>query len=276
MRAILFTCFLFGAWSASAQYYYKDVVGARESSNLIRALMKSKVSTVTLSSFDASNQQDNDFGVQQRFDPSARSLTTETRSQSSGSSHLVSYADANGNIIRTVDSSDMVVSTTEYRYDAAGQLSAVISSSADSGHTADENEQHLWEWKDGKLVRMLRIKNGRDTSFVNFKLDEKGNLAEETETHRGVTAQPVYYYYNDNGLITDIVRFSKRAGRLLPEYMFEYNDAGQVSQKITVPENSSNYLVWRYVYNAKGLKSRELIYNKQKKLTGKIEYQYTF
>jgi hypothetical protein len=64
--------------------------------------------------------------------------------------------------------------------------------------------------------------------------------------------------------------------KLLPEYMFEYSPANQVIQKITVPANSNNYLIWRFQYNNQGLKTKEAIYNKQKQLTGKIEYQYSF
>ena len=58
--------------------------------------------------------------------------------------------------------------------------------------------------------------------------------------------------------------------------MFEYSPANQVIQKITVPSNSDNYLIWRYQYNGQGLKTKEVIYNKQKQLTGKIEYAYSF
>ncbi|HWJ30170.1 MAG TPA: hypothetical protein VNS32_26785, partial [Flavisolibacter sp.] len=93
---------------------------------------------------------------------------------------------------------------------------------------------------------------------------------------RGVTTQPVYYYYNSNNQLTDIVRYSNRAKRLLPEYMFEYSSTGQVIQKITVPENSSDYLIWRYQFDTRGLKTKEVIYNKQKQVTGKVEYQYSF
>jgi YD repeat-containing protein len=56
--------------------------------------------------------------------------------------------------------------------------------------------------------------------------------------------------------------------------MFEYSANNQVIQKITVPSNNSEYLIWRYQYDANGLKTKEAIYNKQKQLTGKIDYVY--
>jgi YD repeat-containing protein len=58
--------------------------------------------------------------------------------------------------------------------------------------------------------------------------------------------------------------------------MFEYSASNQVIQKITVPSNGSQYLIWRYQYDERGLKIKEAIYNKQKQLTGKIEYLYSF
>ncbi|HEU0065033.1 MAG TPA: hypothetical protein VFQ58_08375, partial [Flavisolibacter sp.] len=121
-----------------------------------------------------------------------------------------------------------------------------------------------------------RIKNVRDTIFLQFKLDDKGNVSEEMETHKGIASEPVYYYYDENGRLTDIVTFSKRVKRLLPQYMFEYSPTNQLLQQITVPENSSEYTIWRYQYDDKGLKIKEAIYNKQKQLTGKLEYQYSF
>jgi hypothetical protein len=49
-----------------------------------------------------------------------------------------------------------------------------------------------------------------------------------------------------------------------------------VIQKITVPANSSEYLIWRYQYDDKGLKIKEAVFDKHKQLTGKIEYIYQF
>jgi YD repeat-containing protein len=56
--------------------------------------------------------------------------------------------------------------------------------------------------------------------------------------------------------------------------MFEYSAKNQVIQRITVPGNGSNYLIWRYQYDDRGLRVREAIFDKYKQLTGKIEYQY--
>lgn len=275
MRALFVTVILFIAQSSFAQYYYKDIIGTKESTGMIQTYMTNKVNHVVLTSYNADNSRSDNFFVEQTFSPASHTLKTVTRTDDGNTSTLVSFIDGNGNVVKTVDSSDAVVSQTTYNYNSTGQLVSLVTASADSNST-NESEQHIWQYQNDKPVRMLRIKNKIDTTFVNFKQDDKGNISEETETRRGITSQPVYYYYNANNQLTDIVRYSNRAKRLLPEYMFEYSSAGQVIQKITVPENSTDYLIWRYQFDNRGLKTKEVIYNKQKQVTGKVEYQYSF
>jgi YD repeat-containing protein len=276
MRAFLLAATLITTLTSSAQYFYKDIIGTKESSDLIKSYQANKVSRVTLTSYDADNTKTEDFFVEQLFSPATQTLRTITRSDISNPSVLTSFIDAKGDVIKTVDSSEQVVTVTQYNYNAAGQLSSLLTTSTDSTNTSPQAEEHIWQYVNNKPTRMLRIRNRVDTTYIDFKLDEKGNVSEEQETHKGVKSQPVYYYYDDNNRLTDIVRYNNRARRLLPEYMFEYSTANKIIQRITVPANNSEYLIWRYQYNAQGLKTKEAIYNKQKKLTGKIEYQYSF
>ena len=278
MKLLFFPALLLFSLSSSAQYYYKDIIGTKESSDLIKTYMKNRVNRVLLTSYDADNTKSDNLFVQQEFVPNKRQLKTitGTGADNSNTSIVFTYADENGNIVRTVDSTGVVVNTTTYTYDGTGNLSLVTISSSDT--TISESEQHIWQWESGKPSKMLRIKNKRDTTFVEFKLDENGNVSEETETHKRVMSKPYYYYYNDDNQLTDVVRYNERAKQLLPEYMFEYSDANQVIQKITVPTNNSDYLIWRYQYNPQGLKIKEVVYSKNDKKTpmGKIEYQYSF
>ena len=260
---------------SSAQYYYKDIIGTRESSGMIKNYMNNKVNRVLLTSYNANNEKDDQFYVEQQFSPSIRALKTITRSGVTNQSVLISYADANGNVIKTIDSSEIVVTITDYQYNEKGQLVSLITSSSDTSSNK-ESEQHIWEWNNNHPVKMLRIENKLDTAYVEFIIDEKGNVAEERETRKKIRMQPIYYYYNENNQLSDIVRYSPRAKQLMAEYIFEYSDANQVIQKITIPSNNSNYLFWRYQYDARGLKVKEKIFDKQKQLTGTIEYQYSF
>jgi hypothetical protein len=278
MKSFLLTIVFFASLSSQAQYYYKDIIGTKESSDLIKTYLKNKVSAVVLTSYDAENVKSDNFFVQQNFSPATRILRTitGTGADNANTSTVFTYADDNGNIIKTVDSTGVVVNITSYSYDGLGNLDMVTIGSSDT--TSNESEQHIWQWENGKPVKMLRIKNRVDTTYVDFKLDEKGNVSEETEAHKRVSSKPYFYYYNDDNQLTDIVRYNNRAKQLLPEYMFEYSSSNQVVQKITVPTNNSDYLIWRYQYNPQGLKIKEVVYNKHDKKTpmGKIEYQYSF
>ena len=274
MKLLTLFILLLIATTSNCQYYYKDIIGSEQTTNLLKAYKTNKVSRVVVTSYDGENTKMDEFYVEQQYSPEA--LKTITRSNVANESILISYIDANNHVTKTIDSSDVVTSYTSYTYNSDGLLLSTLSSSTDTGKTTTQTEQHIWQYQNKRPVSMLRIKNNNDTTYIRFRLDDKGNVSEEQETHKGITTEPIYYYYDDNGRLSDIVTFSKRAKRLLPEYMFEYSPTNQVIQQITVPDNSSQYTIWRYQYDDKGLKIKEAIYNKQKQLTGKLEYQYSF
>jgi hypothetical protein len=276
MKSFLVFSFLLILLTANSQYYYKDILGTKETADLIKSYRNNKVSRVLLNSYDAENTKSDDFYVEQIFSLPNQFLRTTTRSGVTNESVLVSFTDANGNVIKTIDSSETIITTSNYNYNDKGMLQSVISSSADTAHSINQTEEHRWEYDNDKIVRMLRIKDKMDTAYISFKSDDKGNIIQEQSVRKGITSEPVYYYYDSNNRLTDIVRFSNKAKRLLPEYLFEYSPSNQVIQKITVPANSSEYLIWRYQYDDKGLKIKEAVFDKHKQLTGKIEYIYQF
>jgi hypothetical protein len=275
MKTLLLPFFLFLCLASNAQYYYKDIIGTRESAELIKAYKNNNVKRVVVNSYDANNTRSDDFYVEQTYLPEQQVLKTTTRSSGTDEAVLYSYTDEAGRVTKTVDSSSNMISTTLYSYNDAGHLILIKSSSSDTAKKINETEEHHWQYQNNQVSRMLRIKNQVDTTYVDLKLDDKGNVAEEQSLRKGLKMDPVYYYYDTNNRLTDIVRFNNKVRRLLPEYMFEYApNSQQVIQKITVPANSSDYLIWRYQYDAGGLKIKEAIYDKHKALTGKIEYQY--
>ncbi len=122
---------------------------------------------------------------------------------------------------------------------------------------------------------MLKVKNNNDTTFIRLVQDEKGSIAEEHATRYNIDLPTVFYYYDTTAHLTDIVRYNRKAQRLLPDYLFEY-EGDKLATMLVVPEGSSDYQKWYYVYNEKGLKIKESCYNKQKELVGRIEYNYKY
>ncbi|HEY0355408.1 MAG TPA: hypothetical protein VGC29_04340, partial [Flavisolibacter sp.] len=114
MKSIFLVAVLFSTLPATAQYYYKDIIGTRESAELIRSYTRNKVNRVVLSSYDAENTRIQDFSIEQEFSPSSQVLKTTSRTGAGQPSILFTYVDASGNVNRTVDSSNLVVSTTNY------------------------------------------------------------------------------------------------------------------------------------------------------------------
>ncbi len=262
--------------AASSQYYYKDIIGTRESTELIRNYQKNKVKSVVLKSYTINNMPLNNLSIQQEFSPEQKTLRTITNTGFLNTSYLTTWFDATGRPVKTVDSSGSNVNTTTYNYNSAGLLTSILNSYGDSLASL-QTDEHIWQYNvQNHISRMLRVKNKKDTTVVNFKLDAAGNVIEEQETRHFIRDEPVYYYYDSKNRLTDIVRYNKKASRLLPEQMFDYTANNQLVERTTVPQNSDDYLKWHYLFNEKGLKVKEEIYNKQKELTGTVDYLYTF
>ncbi|MEJ7680802.1 MAG: hypothetical protein WKG06_23710 [Segetibacter sp.] len=61
---------------------------------------------------------------------------------------------------------------------------------------------------------------------------------------------------------------------MLPDYIFEYDPKGRITQMTQTQSGSANYLIWKYTYNENGMKEKEIVFNKQKEMLGRIEYKY--
>ena len=117
---------------------------------------------------------------------------------------------------------------------------------------------------------MLRIKDNADTTFVHFKKDDKQNIIEEVWLKKNRIIEHYFYYYNDASQLTDIVRFNTRAQQMLPDFLFAYNDNGTLSQLTQIPQGSSDYITWQYVYDERGLKIKDALFDKHQQLLGTV------
>jgi hypothetical protein len=263
---------------AHAQYYYKDIIGTAETNHQLQLYSANNVKSVSLKSFEADGSISDNFQVDQLIDKPGKMLKTVSRSGVTDESTLVSFFDENNRVIKTLDTSGTSFNATVYTYNSAGKLISLKSFSGDTLKTGSQTEDHQWTYNEkGQPLQLLRIINATDTTLFKLQADDNGNIIQETPYKKGKAGDPVYYYYDGKNQMTDIVRYNYKLKKLLPDYMFEYSDAGQVIQKITVPSNkAAQYLIWRYQYDNKGLKAREACFNKDKQLTGKIEYTYRF
>jgi hypothetical protein len=260
---------------SNAQYYYKDILLSRQNQENWKSFRDKKVREVIIQSIDANNEQTPDFTCDQKITPDFGSISTYTKSANVPASTLTAFYDQSGRMIRTVDTSDTYRSTTEYSYKEGGQVSMMLNNSVETDNQIVTTEKHIWSY-DGTLpVKMIKIKGTTDSTWVSFVKDDKGNIVEEKSVRNGQALPSVYYYYDNDGRLTDIVRYNQKAGRLLPDYVFEYN-TGRLSSMLFVPNGSSDYQRWIYVYDANGLKTNETCYDKKRQVVVKIRYNYNF
>lgn len=259
----------------SAQYYYNDILAPGEY-NQVLLYSKNKVAKVQLNSFEANGRPSEGFIGTVTPNAIYSKVISFTQSDITKASTVSTDYTATGLIEKSTDSSAEAVTQYSYRFNSNGKLALVSSVSRSMDGRISQAETHTWQYNAaGDPEKMIRIRNNADTTTVQFKLDENKNVIEEAAYRKQQLVDEVYYYYDESNRLTDVVRYNNKLKKLVPDFTFEYNEQGAIVQKMTVFQGT-DYLIWRYEYNAAGLKSRDLCYSKQKALVGRIEYNYTY
>lgn len=280
MRLFLLLPVIFLWQHGGAQYYYNDIVGTKETIQLLANYRAQKVKTITAEGYDAKGVKASDYF---EFHEIIENGAVIKVSNVVNLNKAVTYYrfDSKGRLISIIDSSTAVQNNTVYAYDDNDRVKYVKNTVNDSSEFFNHTEIHEWHYSSTglpeKMLRIITSAEGSDTVLISFAPDEYGNLGEEKTIKKGVESGNLLYYYDDKNRLTDIVRYNTKAKKLLPDVMFEYDEAGRVVQRITTTSSMNmGYLIWRYIYDNKGLKTKEVTFNKEKQVTGKIEYSYTF
>ena len=261
------------ATQANAQFYYMDILSTKQTNQQYMLLRNFQIKKISATSFDG-NEASKDFVLEQIIDKDGKQITTRTASINNEESYFISSFSAN-RVYHTVDSSKNAISTVDYTYDKAGKILSITSDSKDFDGTFTNTETHIWSYDEkGHPEKMLKVKNSADSTWVTFSFDEDDNLSEEKWQKKNRVIENYYYYYNPKKQLTDIVRYSNKANKLIPDYMFEYDNTGHHTQLTQTQGGLANYIVWKYFYNENGLKDKEMVYDKKQQLMGRIEYRY--
>ena len=274
MKKLPFLFLLLFYFAANSQYYYKDLVAAADITRLMKTYTANNIKKITAKGITPESGSSSEFSEVGEINGTTLKVTTNNNK---AIATLKYNFNDRGQLISSVDSAINVKSTSTYAYDANGKIISISNTASDADSSGDfsQTEVHQYIYKDGKLDKMWRIIHKTDSLEVRFVTDENGNVIEERNFRRGVLADPVYYYYDDRNRLTDIVRFNYKANRLLPDFLFEYDDNDRVIQKITTTSgNNLGYLTWRYLFDEKGLKTKEALFNKDKQLQGRIDFSY--
>lgn len=283
MKLLLLSPVLLISLASSAQYYYNDITGSRETADLMKQYTLNKVRTVSATGVDANGVRAGNYAEYHEVKDNGKTLKKTIIREMI---RTVSYFgfDAQGRLVSIADSAADVQSRISYEYDAAGRVSLIRETQQDSASEFTQTEIHQWTYTaSGQPATMWRTINGADSLEIQFTYDEKGNPGEEVYLKRGIEYNRVYYYYDDNNRITDIVRYNKKIKKLVPDVMLTYDEAGHVIQKMTSAPTDNygkvvwvGYFIWRYIFDSQGLKTKEALFDNDQKLTGKISYTYTF
>ena len=258
-----------------SQYHYLDIVSNLQLSSEMKQFKEQKIRDIQVHSFESNGDPSKGFFCKKKISKDYRKIETYTKSTISEKSILISRFNTEGQLIASNDSSAISSSSNFYQYDSKGHLTKVvnISSSMDDDFTTKLTEEHLYFYDaKGRCLKMLRIKNQSDTATVLFTSDEKGNIIDENDL--GKNGKHYYYYYDSKNRLTDVVKYNSLRDKLLPDLLFEYNSASQVTQMITTEEGiSNNYYVWKKTYN-EGLRIIEKCFSKENELLGYFEFEY--
>jgi len=261
--------------TASGQYYFNDLLATAQSQAQYQLLRSQKVKKIIATSFEEDGSPTEGFLLEQELSMDGKRLSTKSGILSGKSSTVTSFFEL-GKLKRTLSNSNGIDNKMEYFYDNTGKLVKLSLTSGDTAVKYSAQEYRDWIYgANGLPESIIKVKNKTDSSFAKLILDELGNIAEEQWSRKNTPLETYYYYYDQQHRLTDIVRFNQKLKKLLPDYVFEYDAKGRLSQ-MTQLSGSGKYFTWRYEYNEKGLKWKETCVDSEKKLVGKIEYKYEF
>ena len=272
LQLVLLTAF---STAGMTQYHYLDIVSNLQLSSEMKQLQEQKIRKILVHSFEGNGDPSAGFFCERKINKDFRKIETYSKSNSTGKSILTSQFNSQGQLIASYDSSSLSSTSSSYQYDTKGHLTKVVinTNSMDDDFSAKimDEHQYIYDPK-GHPTKMLRIRNQSDTATIIFTIDDKGNVIDENDL--GKNGKHYYYYYDTKNRLTDIVKYDAVRAKLLPDFLFEYNSAGQVTQMITIEEGvSNNYFTWKKTYND-GLRIIEKCFSKEKELLGYFEFEY--
>lgn len=259
--------------SANAQYYYKDILSTKKLNQEFSELKKAKVTFIKLNSFEDNDAPSEGFLAEKKIKKDYSQSEMISRSYITEKTLIKTDYDKEGRILKTTTTTPNITNTTDYSYDNSGNLVELSTTTFDDGDSSKITESHKYTYQTGIPEKMTASRNQSPLFTIHFMKDEHGNIIEENEGGKS-DEKKYYYYYDERNRLTDIVRYNKTAGRLLPDYMFEYEAGSLPTKMTTIAEGGRNYFIWRYAYTANHLPEIEKCYSKEKRLLGTIQYEY--
>lgn len=170
--------YLFMAFNVNAQYYFNDIISIKQGNDQYRLLRAQKISAIKAISYEPDNSITDGFAVTQEISRDGKKVTITTTTNNQTGTTVNTYD--LGILKRTQSNNKNISNKTDYSYDAQGRMSKVHLSTVDTFMNSTIAEVHEWSYDEyGAPSSMLRIKNGVDTTLVQFVKDDQQNIGEE-------------------------------------------------------------------------------------------------
>ena len=238
MKKFFLAGFILLSFSAlQAQYYYKDLVSNAQVVSDMKSYKENKIKKIVLKSFEDNGSESNGFFCEKKLNKDYSKSELYTRADISAASLFTSTFDKDGKLLNTYDSSLLSVTQIIYTYNSDNLISRINSTvrSSDEDFGNEIKEDHFYKYENGKPSKITRVKNGRDTTDILLALDDNRNVAIEKDTKNGTK---FFYYYDAKNRLTDVVQANEYSQNAKPNYIFEYNNAGLITQMTAVEEGS--------------------------------------
>lgn len=263
---IILTC------TGMAQYYYNDILSNQKLNREYAALKATGYQKIMLESYEEDDSPSEGFFCEKKFNPDFSESKMLSKSLRTDESSLkTTYRE--GRIVQSVNETPFTVNTMRFDY-RKGKMQTIQIETLDLRDSSIQNEVRTFRYDSlDRLTGLTRSKDGKNISSIRFVLDDHGNIIEEIPENESADRK-YYYYYDDKNRLTDVVHYNQLAKKLLPDYMFLYDDNDRQIQMITVDENAKDYNIWRYSYTNDGLPEIQKCFSKNKKLLGTIQFEY--
>lgn len=274
MRWLLLIIFFNTVSDCDGQYYFNDILSTKSGNEQYQQLRKNKIRKIKAQSFDADNTITDGFLLEEEISLDGKKVVLHSI-LSGGKESVTNRFFEMGRLKRIQTTHNRIENRTDFTYTVNGMLQKLVLTTTDTSQKSGMTEVHEWIYTEsGHPQSMLRIKNGTDTMMVTCKTDDDGLVLEEQWKKNGRTQESWYYYYNDKKQLTDLVRYNARLKKLVPDFIYEYDANGRISQMTQLSFGSGDYLTWQYTYTEQGFKKTEIGMDKRKQMVGRIEYSY--
>lgn len=256
------------------QYYYNDLISNQQGNEQYKIYRAQRIHKIKAASFEADNTPTEGFLLEQDISLDGKKVTLSS-AFTGGKTSITNRTYELNRLKRTVTGSNGIETRSDYTYTQNGQLQVLLITTTDTAMKSQSTEQHEWSFDaNGLPFGMIKTKNKTDSIVVELIKDDQGLIIEERWKKKNRNLETYYYYYDGKKQLTDIVRFNNSLKKLVPDFQFEYDAQGRVNGMTQISLSASNYLIWKYEYNEKGLKAKEIAYAKEKRLVGSIVYTY--